>query len=336
MQAVRRLLRQGQAQLRGHDAAQRRRASYLSREWTVIKTFLAVALLAAAPAPTTPVPTTGSQVRAGEATVTGRTVVGDGHVDMGARFVNGTWTLQVRDDTVRPSVWRPLSDVVLHAVDAARTTVPTDERFAFLGAAGTPVWVLPQVQRSGVLWPGWNTQDPEVATTINREVTWTLHGVTGPGTFVLFLNGNFGAPQVIFDGTKPMPQQTGIEVNSHVHGNWVFTAPGSYLLDVEMTGTTIGGQQVVDRDTLRIFVGGGDATTAFDATPSAAASSAAVGPTPSGTGPPPVRAGDSAGESTAIWPWLAGGAAVLALLTIGGVLTARRRRASSGTSGTGA
>lgn len=294
----------------------------------MIRSFLAAALLSvaapgAAPTPTSPPPTVSSSVQAGEATVTGRTVIGDGHVDMGTRFVDGAWSIQIRDDTVRPSVWRPLPDVVLQVADAARTTVPADERFGFLGQAGTPVWVLPQAQQPGVLWPGWNTQDPQVATTINREVSWTLHGVTGPGQFVLFLNGNFGQPQVVFDGAKSMPQRTGIEVNSHVHGNWVFTAPGSYLLDVEMAGTTTAGKQVSDRDTLRIFVGAGDATAAFGPAPAGSGAESSPAAT---SGPAPNAAAGSADRSTRPWPWPAAGGAVLLALAVGGYLTARRRR----------
>ncbi|GAA2108512.1 hypothetical protein HKK74_28990 [Actinomadura alba] len=240
---------------------------------------LALAILAALPATgasgesgaPTPSPsvdsTIGGSVRPDESTATGRTVVGDGHVDMGPRFLDGKWTIQVRDDTVRPPVWRNLNDVVLQVADAAKVEVPGDRTFAFLGSPGAQVWVLPQVQKQGVLWPGWNTQDPQVATTINREVTWTLRGVTGPGHFVLFANGDFGAPQILFDSARPYPQQTGTDVNTHVHGNWAFSAQGTYLLDIDMSGRTLDGRQVNDRRLLRVFVGGGDATAAFDAAP---------------------------------------------------------------------
>ncbi len=272
-----------------------------------------------APSPT---PTSTSSVRAGESTATGRTVVGDGHVDMGARFVDGAWTIQIRDDTVRPAVWRNPSDVVWHAVDAAKLQVPDDPQFAFLGRPGSQVWVLPQVQRPGVLWPGWNTQDPQVATTVNREVTWTLHGVTGPGAFVLFANADFGTPRVLFNSTRPVPQRTGIDVGTHVHGNWVFTAPGSYLLDVAMSARTRDGRQVDDRALLRVFVGAGNASAAFDV---------AAPPGSQATAPPAAR---DPGESAAAipgWAWLLiGGVGVIALIAAATAaaltVTARRER----------
>jgi putative ABC transporter-associated repeat protein len=199
-----------------------------------------------------------SPVEAGEAVGTGQVVIGDGHVDIGPRFVDGTWTLLVRDDTVDPSVWRHLSDTVLRATDAAMVQVPDDPDFAFLGSPGSSVWLLPQVQQPGILWPGWNTQDPEVATTIDREVTWTLAGVAGPGDFVLFVNGEFGEPGIVFDSRDPYPQETGIDTNTHAHGNWVFTTPGTYLLDIEMTASTVDGDDVSATGTLRVAIG--DAT----------------------------------------------------------------------------
>ncbi|MFD0852687.1 TIGR03773 family transporter-associated surface protein, partial [Actinomadura adrarensis] len=188
----------------------------------------------------------------------------DGHVDIGPRFVNGKWTVQVRDDTTRPPVWRDTEDVVMHVVDAAKTQVPGGQQFSFLGSPGSPVWVLPQVQQPGVLWPGWNTQDPQVAAVVNREVTWRLRKATGPGRFVLFVNGEFGAPQVIFDGSRQQVQQTGIDLNTHAHGNWAFTAPGTYLLDIEMNARTAEGQQLGDRRLLRVFVGPGAPNAAFN------------------------------------------------------------------------
>jgi putative ABC transporter-associated repeat protein len=209
-----------------------------------------------------------TRVQAGEPTAAERVVIADGHVDVGPRFLNGRWRMQVRDDSVRPSVWRDPSDVVLRVLDAARVTVPGERAFRFLGAPGATVWLLPQVQRAGVLWPGWNTQDREVAATIRREASWTLHGVEGPGRFLLFSNGAFGAPEVLFDSGRPHPQQVGIEADTHVHGNWAFTRRGGYRLDVAMSATTRAGETVSDRGVLRFFVGAGGARRAFAATAS--------------------------------------------------------------------
>jgi surface-anchored protein len=175
--------------------------------------------------------------------------------------------------------------------------------YSFLGKPGDPVWLLPQVQKPGILWPGWNTQEPEVATTVNREVTWKLTGVQGPGRFALFLNGEFGAPQLIFDSTKPFPQETGIEVNTHVHGNWAFSAPGPYALAVVMTGTTKAGKPLAADGTLRIQVGN----------------------EPVGSAPPPVTPMAAADPPLSATWWWVGGVVVVIL----GLVWWRRRGSSS-------
>lgn len=239
-------------------------------------------------------------------------VISAGHVDLGPRFVDGRWTVQLRDDTGDGPQWRGLSDVVLHVNDTARTAVPDDPAYEFLGEKGSPIWVLPQVEQDGVVWPGWNTQDPEVTAAIDREVTWRLHGVRGPGRFVLFLSGNFGAPTTVFSGTAAAPQETGIEVGTHVHGNWVFSAPGTYLLDLEMTASTKDRKEVADRRVLRVHVGDGtDPKAAFDA--------AAAEPEPP-AGAEPERVADRR------WVWIGLGGALLLVVAAVLVVAVRRRR----------
>jgi putative ABC transporter-associated repeat protein len=248
-------------------------------------------------------------------------VIGDGHIDMGPRFVNGAWTIQIRDDTVEPVAWRDPDDVVLHAVGAAELPIPDDPRFAFLGEPGAPVWLLPQVQKPGILWPGWNTQDPQVATTIRREVTWSLRGVVGPGTFVLFLNENFGKPEVVFDSRKPYPQRTGIDANTHVHGNWVFGKEGTYLLDIEMSAVGNDGRQLTDRATVRVYVGEGNAASAFDATATPTPT-----PTPSRMHAPSAAPPTRAAVSPFLWVGAAGVVVVVAAAIAGFALRRRRSR----------
>ncbi|MEU4095847.1 TIGR03773 family transporter-associated surface protein [Streptomyces sp. NPDC026673] len=250
-------------------------------------------------------PTPGAESDAAPETGRGRTVIGDGHIDMGPRFDHGRWTVQIRDDTGKPAVWRDTDDVVLQVKDLAKVEVPQDKAFAFLGKPGSHVWLLPQVQQDGVLWPGWNSQEPKVAATVEREVTWQLTDVNGPGDFILFLNGSFGTPGVIFDGRKRLPQETGIEVNSHVHGNWAFTRPGTYLIQVRMSAKTKDGGSHTDTRTLRFSVGPQDPRKAFAAktakTVKTARTSDAVEP-----------AGPSTDASSAPLWWGVGAAAAVA------------------------
>ncbi|MFG3101037.1 TIGR03773 family transporter-associated surface protein [Streptomyces sp. NPDC048182] len=291
----------------------------------VLAAGLLLALAPTLPAAAAGTPTPGAESDAAPETGTGRTVIGDGHIDMGPRFDHGRWTVQIRDDTVRPATWRNTADVVLQVKDAAKTEVPEDRQFGFLGAPGASVWLLPQAQRDGVLWPGWNSQEPRVATTVDREVTWQLTGVEGPGDFVLFVNGSFGTPKILFDGRKKLPQETGIEVNSHVHGNWAFTKPGTYLLDVRMTARTKDGRSRASARTLQFSVGPQDPAKAFVAKPPAD-----PGPGP-GTTPPEAAAHEVSSDGGSSAPlWWGVGAAVAVAAVAGTVVWRRGRRRSEG------
>lgn len=231
-------------------------------------------LTTAAPGPPTPVapvdaPATGSR-RLEAAGPVGSTrpsataqsagapvVISEGHVDMGPRIIDGVWRIQLKDDTTVPAVWRDLADVVLHAVEASRSKVPAGSQFEFLGPAGSDLWLLPQAQQQGIVWPGWNTQDPSVTSVATGPVTWRLLAVDGPGSFALFLTGSFGAPEVIFDSDVALPQQHPVALGTHVHGNWAFTRAGTYRLEVEMSAPTASGR-VTDTRTLTFAVGAAD------------------------------------------------------------------------------
>ncbi|WP_265523436.1 choice-of-anchor M domain-containing protein [Oerskovia flava] len=218
--------------------------------------------LAAAPATATAVhtdtdPGLDQRVGADEETVDGREVVAQGHVDIGPRFLDGTWTLQARDDRQVPPVWRSTEETVVHVVDESVLPAPESPDFAFLGVEPeTPLWVVPQVQNQEVTWLGWNTQDPEVTERIDRGATLRLDGVDGPGAFFLFLQeGVTGPPNVLWNSGEAYPQDLWMEVNTHVHANWVFTEPGVYTFDVTVLADLTDGSQVEDSGVLRFAVG---------------------------------------------------------------------------------
>lgn len=292
----------------------------LARRATLSLAALALTLGPAAPAHTSETLPPGAGSVAGPRTGTGRKVIGDGHVDLGPRFDGGTWTVQIRDDTTRPATWRDTSDVVLQVKDTARTQVPEGKTFTFLGDPGDDVWLLPQAQRDGVLWPGWNSQDPEVVARVGREVNWQLTGAQGPGDFVLFLNGSFGTPKVVFDSRRKAPQETGIEINSHVHGNWAFTEPGTYLLGIRMYAETKDGERHDSRRTLRFSVGPRNPGQAFAARPTDD-----HGPAGDGTD----QQANPGGSPAALW-W--GGGAAVAVAAAAVALVRRRGRRDTGSS----
>lgn len=276
----------------------------------------------------------------------GRTEISAGHVDMGPRFNNGKFELMLHDDHGETPVWRSLDEVIYRGSDQAILEVPNDPRYSFVGApAGSKVYVIPQTETKGVIWPGWNTQDPQLVSKLNRGVNLTLEQVSGPGTFSLYLeNGNFSAPQVLWSSTKSEPQKLWVEKNTHTHANWVFTAPGEYLLKVTASAELSDGSTVSDTRYLKFAVGdsasadtlyameaqarGSSGSSGSASSTSQAAGTQASGAQASGSSSA-AAASDQSGfraEFTISTPIVIG---VLAVIAVGAFLSFRRRRASA-------
>ena len=218
-----------------------------------------------------------------------------GHVDLGPRLIDGQWRAGLRHDAESGAVWRDPNQTVLRVSDAAIMTAPDSADYPFLAdVAGKPVYVVPQTQNPGVVWLGWNTQDPAVTATIDRGLTMRVGPVSGPGRAWLFLqSGTFGKPLLLAD-SGGAPGDVWIDSGTHVHANWAFSAPGTYTATVTFLGTTTAGEAVSASTTLRFAVG--DAASASEALAMAAPAASGSG---SGSGDPAAGASQGAGSSSA-------------------------------------
>ena len=258
--------------------------------------------LGTAPARAADDPALDQTVAADEEASTESTVIGTGHVDIGPRMVDGQWSVALRDDSGAHPVWRDPDRTVLRVSDAALMAAPTGSDYAFMGAqAGEQYYVVPQTQNPDVVWLGWNTQDPGVVSAIDRGATMRIGSVSGPGRTWMFLqDGTFGKPRLLVDGQSGQAQDVWVDASTHVHANWVFTAPGVYTAALTFSARTTDGQQLSASTTLRFAVGSQtSADEAFAAAPAAAAEAGAAGSAGSagsagGGGSAAGRAGDSA------------------------------------------
>ena len=311
--------------------------------WPLVALLCAFAVIAGAPssfADPSPDPDLAQSVAAHEEWSNEASEISVGHVDLGPRLIDGQWRAGLRHDAETGAVWRDPNQTVLRVNDAAIMTAPDSADYPFLSdVAGKPVYVVPQTQNPGVVWLGWNTQDPAVTATIDRGLTMRVGPVSGPGRAWLFLqSGTFGKPLLLAD-SGAAPGDVWIDSGTHVHANWAFSAPGTYTATVTFLGTTTAGEAVSASTTLRFAVG--DAASASEAlamaAPAAApadgasASSSSSGDAPAGSG-----AADAAGSSSAAgaasgglpdWAFLAIIAvAAASLLVIGALVVARSRR----------
>jgi surface-anchored protein len=133
---------------------------------------------------------------------------------------------------------------------------------------------------------GWNSSNR-----IPRKVSDQLPSVGFLLPLACLQAGNFGAADVLWNSTKVERQDIWVDTNTHTHANWVFTAPGIHLVQVEAHAKLVDGKEARHTATLRFAVG--DATDTKAAL--AAASRALVSASPP-TAPSEI---DTAGNSGA-------------------------------------
>ena len=310
--------------------------------WPIAALLCAFAVIAGAPssvADPSPDPDLAQSVAAHEEWTGEASEISVGHVDLGPRLIDGQWRAGLRHDAETGAMWRDPNQTVLRVSDAAIMTAPDSADYPFLSdVAGKPVYVVPQTQNPGVVWLGWNTQDPAVTATIDRGLTMRVGPVSGPGRAWLFLqSGTFGKPLLLAD-SGAAPGDVWIDSGTHVHANWAFSAPGTYTATVTFLGTTTAGEAVSASTTLRFAVG--DAASASEAlamAAPAAADSASTGSSASSSGAAPAASGAAAASSSSASGAASGGlpdwaflaiivVAAASLLVIGALVVARSRR----------
>lgn len=195
-------------------------------------------------------------------------VIEAGHVDLGPRLIGGKLTVSLRDDSAASPVWRDPNKTVLRVRDGALIQVPQGEDYKFL-ADSKRVYVLPQTQKTQLVWLGWNTQDPAVTKLIQGGVNMRIEQVKGPGrSWLILQEGTFGKPKVLADSAASA-QDIWVDTNTHVHANWIFSKPGIYLVEVSFKATGVDGKTYQATTTLRFAVGDATSTTnALKAQPS--------------------------------------------------------------------
>ena len=188
-----------------------------------------------------------------------------GHLDVRltqAAGENGTtYGLAVKDDSLtsaRTSVLRTLGSTTLAVAPNARFVRPaslSDASYDVLGPVGAATYVLPETQNSDIVWPGLSTEGIDYAA-LPEGADLTLHLAQAPAgaRVAFFQGGTFGAgAKVHFDSTKGDGVVHTTEA-THMHGNWVFSAPGTYRIEV---GARSGQRVLAEPQSITVIVRGG-------------------------------------------------------------------------------
>ncbi|MFJ6216865.1 choice-of-anchor M domain-containing protein [Streptomyces sp. NPDC092296] len=177
---------------------------------------------------------TATLIAAGPAQASCVTVLDHGHVDVvGLAYEDGELEIAVHDESGAEEVEYAPEDVRLTALPAARTTVPAGARYAFLGTAGSPLWVLPEVQNPDLLWAGFGAEELDSGVFQDDAVTVSFLSVQGPGTVAVYTDDVFGEPEtVLVNSADGLPDRVALHAGDHTHANWAFSKAGTYKLRV--------------------------------------------------------------------------------------------------------
>ena len=177
-----------------------------------------------------------------------------GHIDaFNVTADGGELTLDLKEDATGTHVRRAPEDVELVVGKDAYT-----DRTAEVPEIGKAGYLLPQTQRSDLIWPGWDTQGARDVGAIDLEFV----EVTGPGEVYLFQTGSFGSLDAVLEGGATRLESGAViaqEEPAHVHANWLFTAPGTYQMRVVAEG----GGSSSNEATYTWVVGDGEAAVSY-------------------------------------------------------------------------
>ena len=171
-----------------------------------------------------------------------------GHTDIGVLFEGGAFEFEVHaEDT--DTEYSP-DAALLNLPPLTQTVVPTNASYAFLGAAGAPVWVLPGVENPKLLFLGLAAEEIEQGVFENDELRFALKGVEGPGHFALYSIDGFGVPQVHMNSGDGLDTNDvkSVQAGSHEDFYWAFTSPGLYRVKFQVSGTLVAGSQFIESE----------------------------------------------------------------------------------------
>lgn len=179
--------------------------------------------------------------------------ISTGHVDVvDVDYASGALTVQALVNGVE----RDTTTVELVVLNGARTTVPNNSAYSFLGAPGDPVWILPQTQNASLLWPGWNATEVPGGVFRSNTLQLSLISVTG-GELAIYSTG-LGGPTVLFDSDdgpgNGLPDTRPLATGAHTHANWAFSSAGTYTVTFRVSGTLTNGTTVSDDATYTFTV----------------------------------------------------------------------------------
>jgi surface-anchored protein len=163
------------------------------------------------------------------------TVVSHGHHNIVVDYQNEEWEFLIDGTDAGNGMLNP-DTTVLQLTDAAKLSVPANDKFSFLGSPGNQVWIAPMIENPALLLLGLSGYPIDFFQ--DEKIQIRLISVDGPGLFSVYEKDVFGTP-IINMGTHDGLDENDVReltVGDHYHLNWGFNRPGTYYLELQAIG----------------------------------------------------------------------------------------------------
>lgn len=131
------------------------------------------------------------------------------------------------------------TNAVLVALESSKLTLP--DGFEVFGAAGSPLWVLPQSQDPTLLYAGFSAEG------LPRDVfdgsfNVRLRSISGPGNMFIWQAAEFGSLEMFVNTRDGIDDGDRVPINigGHGHYNFGFTTNGLYEVVFQPVGRLLG------------------------------------------------------------------------------------------------
>ena len=162
-----------------------------------------------------------------------------GHGDLTVDYVGSEWVFSFHHEDED-------HDQTILLDQNSRNTIPDISRFDFLGKAGDPIWIIPQISTEGIPFMGFNSN--LTAKGIFKQDSMNVHltTVNAPGDFFIWTSSVNGE-EVSMNSADGLGDADVMKfpARGHFHKNLGFSSPGTYLLGFTASGVLADSGQTV-------------------------------------------------------------------------------------------
>ena len=172
-----------------------------------------------------------------------------GHTDVFATYkdASGNLVLGTRGDSFPGSNANKIryDSSLIRFVVGKKSRVRKTKVFSFVKQNVKHVYQLPSQNEPGQLFAGVSTETLGDDSGI-KQVTFSFTNATMPKNGEVYMAGKDGGKRLKYLGTDGtgFPSEYTVDGHAHVHMDWVFTAPGKYVLTVKAVAETNEGEKL--------------------------------------------------------------------------------------------